>query len=329
MAKVPTLDQARPLLRIENATVRQCLAEFLGVFLLILITIGATAQSVTSFDRKGGYFPMCLAGALAVTMAIYVSGGVSGGHLNPAYSLSLCLLGRFQWTKLPLFFLVQTSAAFLAAAGAYALYYDAIHNYCSGNLTVTGPRETASIFATYPASYLSAWNGFLDQVIGTATLLLSILSLVDSKNKPVPKGLEPVVVGMVVLSIGLSMGSNCGYPINPARDLGPRLFTWLAGWGPEVFSAGNNWWWIPIVAPLVGAVIGSTLYELMIEFHHPETQSELTDAGKESHCLEAEKGRPPVEAIKAGEVPVFTIDTYMEGFMQREGHRKKVISHRL
>ncbi|XP_069508016.1 aquaporin-10 isoform X3 [Ambystoma mexicanum] len=154
---------ARPLLRIEHPLARECMAEFLGVFVLILITNGATAQAVTSLQTKGGYFTMYLGGALAVTVAIYVSGGVSGGHLNPAYTLSMCLLGRFQWRKMPLFVFIQILASFAAAGTAYALYYDAIQQYCNGSLTVTGPRETASIFATYPADYLTLWNGFLDQ----------------------------------------------------------------------------------------------------------------------------------------------------------------------
>ncbi|KAJ1080929.1 hypothetical protein NDU88_001117 [Pleurodeles waltl] len=305
---------------------------------LQLMTNGSTAQAVTSFHTKGGYFTMYLGGALAVTVAIYVSGGVSGGHLNPAFSLSMCLLGRFQWRKLPLFVVIQIVASFAAAGTAYALYYgshfpsvsvasnsehsgalsnsatfcaaDAIQHYCNGNLTVTGPTETASIFATYPAGYLTIWNGFLDQVIGTAMLLVGILAIVDSKNKPVPKGLEPLVVGLLVLSIGLSMGSNCGYPINPARDLGPRLFTFLAGWGPEVFSAGNHYWWIPVIAPLFGAVIGSVVYEVFVEFHHPDNLNEQLAC---SDNKDMEKGMPESKIKKLEVTPTFTIDTYMKG----------------
>ncbi|XP_069508009.1 aquaporin-10 isoform X2 [Ambystoma mexicanum] len=320
---------ARPLLRIEHPLARECMAEFLGVFVLILITNGATAQAVTSLQTKGGYFTMYLGGALAVTVAIYVSGGVSGGHLNPAYTLSMCLLGRFQWRKMPLFVFIQILASFAAAGTAYALYYDAIQQYCNGSLTVTGPRETASIFATYPADYLTLWNGFLDQVIGTAMLLVGILAIVDSKNKPVPKGLEPLLVGLLVLSIGLSMGSNCGYPINPARDLGPRLFTFVAGWGPEVFSAGNNWWWIPIVAPLLGAVIGSVVYEVFVEFHHPDNPSEPLASSTSKDHLYVEKWTPETKKKKLEMEPVFTVDTYMEGCTERSRETEGYLSHRL
>ncbi|KAM3918139.1 aquaporin-10 isoform 2-T2 [Leptodactylus fuscus] len=240
---------AQKYLRIRNTLLRECLAEFLGVFVLLFITTSAVAQGVTSSDTKGNFFCMYLAGAIAVVIAIYVSGGVS----------------------------------------------DAIHHYTKGNLTVYGPRETASIFSTYPAPYLSIRNGFLDQVMGTAMLMIGILAILDSKNKPVPKGLEPVVVGMLVFSIGLSMGVNCGYPINPSRDLGPRIFTYVAGWGADVFRAGNNWWWVPVVAPCVGGVLGSFIYQLLVEIHHP-----VEDAKNE----EVVKDNIPE---KWKEIPIFTV----------------------
>ncbi|KAM5129700.1 aquaporin-10 [Mantella aurantiaca] len=284
-------------LRLRNALARECLAEFLGVFVLILITVAATAQGVTSQNTKGNFFCMYLGGAIAVTMAIYVSGGVSGGHLNPAFSLSLCILGRFPWWKLPIYVIIQVVGSFAGAAAAFALYYDAIQSYTGGNLTVYGPRETASIFTSYPAPYLSIANGFLDQVMGTAMLMVGILAILDSKNKPVPKGMEPIVVGMLVFSIGLSMGANCGYPINPSRDLGPRLFTYVAGWGADVFRAGNNWWWVPIVAPCVGAVFGSLLYQILVEIHHPLPDTEV----KEATSVET-------SAEKMKEIPVYTIN---------------------
>ncbi|KAM4014552.1 aquaporin-10 isoform 1-T1 [Anomaloglossus baeobatrachus] len=287
---------AHKYLRLRNIVLRECLAEFLGVFVLLFITTAAVAQGVTSSETKGNFFCMYLAGAIAVVIAIYVSGGVSGGHLNPAYSLSLCVLGRFPWRKLPLYFLIQLLGSFTGAAATFALYYDAIQHYSRGNLTVYGPRETASIFSTYPAPYLSIRNGFLDQVMGTAMLMIGILAVCDPKNKPVPKGLEPIVIGMLVFSIGLSMGANCGYPINPSRDLGPRIFTCVAGWGADVFRAGNNWWWVPVVAPCVGGLLGSFIYQLLVAIHHPV---ENTDNEQ------VMKGVPPE---KWREIPVYTIN---------------------
>ncbi|NXI71168.1 AQP10 protein, partial [Anseranas semipalmata] len=229
------LKRARALLRVRNRLARECLAELLAVFVLILITLSGSAQMVTSSGTKGNVLTSYLAGALAVMVAIYTAGGVSGAHLNPAFSLSMCLLGQLPLWKFPIFVAVQTSGSFIAAGAVYALYYDAIQYYCNGTLTASGPRETASIFATYPAEYLSLSNGFLDQVVGTALLIMGVLAITDTRNKGVPEGLEPVAVALLVFSIEVSMGSNCGCPMNPARDFGPRLFTYVAGWGAEVF----------------------------------------------------------------------------------------------
>ncbi|NXM68388.1 AQP10 protein, partial [Serilophus lunatus] len=229
------LTRARRLLRIRNQLVRECLAELIATFVLILITLSGVAQKVTSFETKGDILTTYLAGALAVMVGIYIAGGISGAHMNPAFSIAMCLTNQFPWWKFPIFIVVETLASFLSAGAVYILYYDAIWNYSNGTLAVYGPRETASIFATYPLDYVSIANGFLDQVIGTGALILGVMGIMDNRNKGVPKGLEPVVVALLVLSIEVSMGSNCGCPLNPARDLGPRLFTYVAGWGPEVF----------------------------------------------------------------------------------------------
>ncbi|XP_040546667.1 aquaporin-10 isoform X2 [Gallus gallus] len=272
------LKRTRVLFCIQNQLARECLAELLAVFVLILITLGGAAQMVTSSGTKGNVITSSLAGALAVMVAIYTAGGVSGAHLNPAFSLAMSLLGQLPWWKFPIFVAVQIFGSFIAAAAVYALYYDAIWSYSNGTLTASGPRETASIFATYPAEHLSLPNGFLDQVLGTAVLITGILAITDTHNHAVPRGLEPVAVALLVLAIEVSMGSNCGCPMNPARDLGPRLFTLLAGWGTEVFR-GSAWWWVPVVAPLVGAALGTGLYQLFVAFHHPEEEEE-EDGGR-------------------------------------------------
>uniref|UniRef100_F1MNJ1 Aquaporin 10 n=2 Tax=Bos TaxID=9903 RepID=F1MNJ1_BOVIN len=267
----------RPL-RIRSLLARQCLAELLAVFVLMLLIQGSSAQAVTSGGTKGNFFTVFLAGSLGIMLAIYVSGNVSGAHLNPAFSLPMCLRGHLPWARFLSYSLVQLLSAFCASGVPYhALYHDALQNYPGGSLTVTGPKETASIFATYPAPYLSLSNGFLDQVLGTWKLM------------GVPAGLEPVVVGLLILADMLSMGANCGFPINPVQDLDPRLFTYVAGWGPEVFSAGNGWWWVPVVGSLVGAMPGTATYQLLVAKHHPEdsepsqdlecAQQEASDSG--------------------------------------------------
>uniref|UniRef100_A0A8C9AE43 Aquaporin 10 n=1 Tax=Prolemur simus TaxID=1328070 RepID=A0A8C9AE43_PROSS len=277
MALEQPLAKIRGQLQIRSHLARQCLAEFLGVFVLMLLTQGAVAQAVTSGETKGNFFTMFLAGSLAVTISIYVGGNVSGAHLNPAFSLAMCLLGRLPWAKFPIYSLVQLLSSFCASGTTYILYYDALQNYTGGNLTVTGPKETASIFATYPAPYLSLNNGFLDQVASCSVLVGCGVGSILAPSVLGTGILIPVVVGLLVLVIGLSMGANCGFPLNPARDLGPRLFTYIAGWGPEVFSAGNGWWWVPVVAPLVGAILGTATYQLLVALHHPEDSEPALD----------------------------------------------------
>ncbi|NWZ45086.1 AQP10 protein, partial [Brachypodius atriceps] len=239
MGTTSFLTRARGLLHIRNQLVRECLAELLATFMLIIITLGSAAQKITSSEVKGNLITSYLGGALAVMVGVYTAGGISGAHMNPAFSLAMCLIEQFPWWKFPIFVVVQILGAFISSGAVYILYYDAIWYYSNGTLTVSGPRETASIFATYPADYVSITNGFVDQVIGTAVLMVGVMGIMDARNKAVPKGLEPVVVALLVLSIESSMGANCGCPLNPARDLGPRLFTYVAGWGPEVFR------WVP------------------------------------------------------------------------------------
>jgi glycerol uptake facilitator-like aquaporin len=105
--------------------------------------------------------------------------------------------------------------------------------------------------------------------VGTALLLLCIFALTDAQNRSPAANLAPLLIGSVVLVIGMTFGYNSGYAINPARDLGPRLFTFLAGWGAEVFRAGSYWWWVPIIGPLIGGVLGGWIYDLLIARWHP------------------------------------------------------------
>ncbi|KAK3523666.1 hypothetical protein QTP70_007845 [Hemibagrus guttatus] len=166
---------------------------------------------------------------------------------------------------------------------------DSIYHYCGGNFTVFGPKATAGIFATYPAPYLSIQTGFLDQVLGTAMLLLCLMALADKKNQPAPTGGEPFAIGALVLLIGVSMGSNSGYAINPTRDLSPRVFTAIAGWGVEVFRAGNNWWWVPLVAPLVGGVTGALIYKAFVELLHPKNKDKTPEPSGPSEHIPLDK----------------------------------------
>ncbi|XP_069603630.1 aquaporin-3 [Ranitomeya imitator] len=261
------LNRMSEMLRIRNKLLRQALSECLGTLILVMFGCGSVAQVVLSKGSHGQFLTVNLAFGFAVMLGILIAGQVSGGHLNPAVTFALCLMAREPWIKLPVYTLAQTLGAFLGAGIVYGLYFDAIWSFANDSLYVTGENGTAGIFATYPTDHLTLLNGFFDQFIGTAALVVCVLAIVDPYNNPIPRGLEAFTVGFVVLVIGLSMGFNSGYAVNPARDFGPRLFTALAGWGTDVFTAGGQWWWVPIVSPLLGAVAGVLVYQLMIGCH--------------------------------------------------------------
>ncbi|KAM8962207.1 aquaporin-3-like [Pelodytes ibericus] len=262
------------MLRIRNKLLRQALAECLGTLILVMFGCGSVAQVVLSKGSHGQFLTVNLAFGFAVMLGILVAGQISGGHLNPAVTFALCIMAREPWIKFPIYTIAQTLGAFLGAGIVYGLYYDAIWFFANDQLYVTGPNGTAGIFSTFPTEHLTLMNGFFDQFIGTAALVVCVLAIVDPYNNPIPRGLEAFTVGFVVLVIGLSMGFNSGYAVNPARDFGPRLFTSLAGWGTEVFWAGGQWWWVPIVSPLLGAFAGVLVYQLMIGCHiEPAPQS--------------------------------------------------------
>ncbi|KAM6474115.1 aquaporin-10-like [Liasis olivaceus] len=145
---------------------------------------------------------------------------------------------------------------------------EALQNYTGGNLTVTGPTATVGIFATYPAPYMSLWSGFLQELIATSLLMIGVLAISDTKNAGALPGTNAFIAGLLVVVIGMSMGMNTGYAINPSRDRPPRIFTALAGWGLEVFRAANCWWWVPVVAPMLGSLLGIFIYNILIDFHN-------------------------------------------------------------
>ena len=252
-----------------QGTAREAAAEFLGTFVLIAFGTGVVAQKVLSGGADGSALGIHLAWGLAVMFGIYASAGVSGAHLNPAVTLALAALRGFPWSKLPAYVAAQVAGAFAGAALTYVTYREAFAYFDGGARAVSGATATAGIFATYPQPYVGLAGGFVDQVVGTALLMLGIFAISDRRNAGPAAG-GPVLVAALVAVIGMSFGHNAGYAINPARDFGPRLFTALAGWGGDVFRGGNGWWWVPIVAPCLGAIVGGFVYDLLITRHHPK-----------------------------------------------------------
>lgn len=270
---------------------REALAEFLGTFVLIVFGIGVVAQVVLSGQTAGTYLSINLAWGLAVTMGCYVAGGVSGAHLNPAVTLALAVHRGFPWSKVAAYVGAQVAGAFIASAVVYLTYMDALTAFDSGVRQVAGAQGTAGIWATYPQAFIAPFPaGFIDQFVGTALLMLVVLGISDARNAPPAAGMAPLIVGLLVMVIGMSFGYNAGYAINPARDFGPRLFTAVAGWGSEVFRAANGWWWVPLVAPPLGAIAAGWVYDGLIGHRFPKG---LTPTSAESATPIPQPGQLP------------------------------------
>ncbi len=254
----------------RNTLTREVLAEFIGTYVLITFGAANVAQVVLSHEKNGAYLSINIAWGIAVMMGIFVAGGVSGAHLNPAVTFANAVCRDFAWSKVFPYCAAQVAGAFCGAATAFFLYHEAFHAFDKGVRAVSGDTGTAGIFATYPQPYLSTFGGFVDQFIGTMMLMLVISAIGDARNNATLGNLGPIAVGLLVIVIGASMGMNAGYAINPARDLGPRLFTFVAGWGAEVFRAGNYWFWVPIVGPILGGIAGTFIYDLFVGKRFPE-----------------------------------------------------------
>jgi glycerol uptake facilitator protein len=253
------------------------IGEFLGTALLVLLGNGVVA-SVVLLEKQANWIVITTGWGLAVTLGVYVSGRLSGGHLNPAVTLALAVRGEVPWARLPAYWGAQMAGAFVAALLVYADYAAAFaafehkHSIHRGLLVagkLAGPDAGgAGVFATYPAFDGLAGN-LLSEFLGTAVLLFAVRAVTDRRNAAPAGNLEPVLIGAIVWSIGLSLGGLTGYAINPARDFGPRLASALLGWGAAVFQSHGNYFLVPLFAPLAGGTAGALLYDLAIGPHLP------------------------------------------------------------
>lgn len=248
----------------KTKLLHELVAEFAGTLVLILFGNGVVAMvvlfgtGVPGEVVNGGFTNITLGWGLGVTMGCYVAGRISGAHINPAVTLALAVFRGFPWRKVIPYSLAQTAGAFVAAALVYWNYLPAFHK------ADPALDHTAKIFTTFPAFPGSMFSGLLDQTIGTALLLLMVFALLDERNQPPKANLMPVLIGLVVVAIGISFGGLHGYAINPARDFGPRLFTVVAGFRNNGLTDGTLVFWVPIVGPLLGGLLGAAAWDLGI-----------------------------------------------------------------
>jgi len=257
--------------RTSSGYVREFLAETLGTFILVVFGCGALAQFVLNASSAQTTTSVNLAWGLALTMGIVVAGKISGGHLNPAVSIAMVTIGEMSFAHFLVYVAGQFLGAFLASSVVYMVYFSALNCFDGGFRQIGGSNGTAGIWATYPNPKVSTLNAFFDQFTGTALLVLMILSVTDKKNTNISHVFQALIIGLTVFIIATAFGSNAGGALNPARDLAPRLFTAMFGWGMGVFSAGNHFWWVPVVAPLLGAIFISFIYGFFIRNHWPNT----------------------------------------------------------
>jgi len=233
------------------------LAEFLGTAMLVLLGDGVVAN-VTLTRSKGnnaGWIVITTGWGLAVAMAVYSVGIVSGGHLNPAVTLGLASINQFAWIKVPGYIAAQLAGGFTGAVLVWIAYFP--------HWSITEDKATKlGVFCTIPAVRKPASN-FATEAIGTFVLLIGVLAIPSVRNLDAKlgfaTGLGPFLVGLLVWSIGLSLGGSTGYAINPARDLGPRLahhFLPISGKGDSDWGYA----WVPIVGPIMGGIAGALLY---------------------------------------------------------------------
>lgn len=236
------------------------LAELVGTMILCTLGGGVVANVILnkSKGQNSGWIVITAGWALAVTVAVYAVNSISGAHLNPAVTIGLAVIGKFSWSLVPRYILAQMIGAFLGGVLVWLAY-------------LPHWRETAdqgsklAVFSTAPAIRHPVAN-LMTEIIGTAILVAGVLMILRPENL-VPnsgwdKGFAPLLVGLLVWAIGLSLGGPTGYAINPARDLGPRLahaFLPISGKGSSDWSYA----WIPIVGPLIGGVLGAMLFKLL------------------------------------------------------------------
>jgi len=231
------------------------LGEFIGTMLLIVFGGGVVAGAVLKETKaeNAGWMVIATGWGLGVVIAIYAAANFSGAHLNPAVTIALASVGDFDWNKVPIYILAQMLGAF---AGAVIVWM----HYLPHWKETKDPLKQLAVFSTIPA-IRSKWSNLVSEIIGSFMLLFGIFAIGSNKFS---EGLNPLVVGGLVIAIGLSLGATTGYAINPARDLGPRIAHFML----PIVGKGNSDWgysWIPVVGPILGGSLGALMYKAMFK----------------------------------------------------------------
>lgn len=237
------------------------------MLILTLCSQASTAQWILSSRTSDTYLSPILATALSTTVAICLAVKASGAYLNPAFTIGFAIFqGRPLWHLVPGYIIAQFLGAFSASAVVYGIYFDNMNAFDGGHRSVIGTNATAIIFATYPKPYMTTLSSFFEVSVGSSVFMAVVYAITDRNNVDYPPHVIALLIGLMSLLIGLCLGWNTGYPLNPAKDFGSRLFSCIF-YGSQVFSAYNYYFWIPLAAPFVGMIIGATLYKSLIGYY--------------------------------------------------------------
>ena len=258
----------------QHSLLGQCIAEFIGTGLLIFFGVGCVAALVLA-GASFGQWEISIMWGMGVAIAIYCTAGVSGAHINPAVTIALAIFHGFDKQKVLPYVISQLLGAFCSAALIYALYsnlftdYEIAHGFLRSS---EAALSTAGIFSTYPHPSLSIFGAFSVEFVITAVLMFVILALGDENNGAPRGALNPVLIGVLIAVIGGSLGPLTGFAMNPARDFGPKLFAYLAGWDFALSGAKDiPYFIVPILGPICGACFGAWVYPKVISPYLPET----------------------------------------------------------
>jgi glycerol uptake facilitator protein len=236
------------------------LAELFGTAILIVLGDGVVANVVLQRTKghNSGWIVITAGWAFGVTIAVYCVNSISGAHLNPAVTIALASMGQFDWARVPMYIAAQIAGGFLGGVIVWLAYLP--HWKATPD-----PESKLAVFSTTPAIRQPGAN-LLSEIIGGFALVFAIFAVFSPSNfqpgSDLAKGFGPVLVGVIVMAIGLSLGGPTGYAINPARDLGPRIAHAVL---PIAGKGGSDWGyaWIPIVGPILGGVLGALVYRLV------------------------------------------------------------------
>jgi glycerol uptake facilitator protein len=285
----------------RNTYTAELLAEFLGTFTLLIFGLGVVAHAVLRNAVGdpapppgffGNFTTINFAWGFGVVMGVYVAGGISGAHINPAVTVALALRRGFPWAKVGPYIVAQMLGAFIAALLIRWNFYEWFNQVDPGKTFAT-----QGVYSTSPGPGMSVLGGLRSEIIGTMMLVMLILAITDARNNAPLANLAPFIIGLLVVAIGMSLGATSGYAINPARDFGPRLASWVTGWSTAMRSAGGNqgdvYFWVPIIGPLVGGAIGGYVYDWFVGRFLPlEGEPEV---GRETEVPTEGRAEPAIE----------------------------------